>query len=226
MIKIFLVTLAIFLVSITNVFAVTPTPTIEDTPLATDSDTIKKELQEKIKNVVDEKLKVDPQLVQTTLNTNSAIDTNRWYGFVGTVTAINQGAIDLKSLNYGPLQITTATDSAIIKDGKSIKLEQVSINDNLIAIGKLNNQGILKAKRLVAYKLTTPVVKQTIVATVSKVNTAKDTLTLTTKDNTYEVSLGKKIKEEVSDFKLNSQIVGVILVDGTKSPVLTLYKTL
>lgn len=223
--KILLATLAFFF-STNLVVAATPTPSITDTPIATDSDTIKKELQEKIKNVVDEKLKEDPQIVQNTLSTSPTIDTNRWYGFVGNVTAINQNSIDLKTNRFGPLQVITATDSAIIKDGKAIKLEQISINDQLIAIGKLNQQGILKAKRLVTIKPTTPGAKQTLVATVTKINTTKNSLTLTANNNTYEVTLGKKIKESLEKFKVNQKMIAIIYVEGSSSPILTLYKNL
>lgn len=202
-----LITTYYYLFTAQTVLAQTETPI--DSPSAT-----KEELKERLKEVVQEKMK------STEENLENEAKLNRLSGFAGTITDIAQNAISLESRKIN-LQVSIATETAIIKEGKTIKKELLSINDKIIAIGYLNPPDVLSAKRIVVIKNDpAQYTKKIIFSSVLKVDLRNKTLTL---DN-LTVTLSKKLKLDITSLSPGQKIFGVVQqpADPKQTPTLLL----
>lgn len=211
---------------VSPVFAVTPTPTASDSAnVATSSSTsVQDELKERIKNVVTDKVKQTEEQINRQLDSNN----NLLIGYQGQIQNIKQGVIDL-SVDNSFIQITTSTATAIVKDSQNIKLESLALKNTIIVIGNQTSAGVLNAKRIVAVNQTADnYSKQIGVATITKVDTKDETLTLNWKNSPTKAQLGKKIKTKITDFQVNNQLFFVLYIpnDSKLTPSLIQYQVL
>ena len=106
-----------------------------DSPTPTETD-------EKIKGIRDTfKEKVKEQINEIKKSTRKA--------FVGTVSKITNQSFSLNTKS-GPQVIKTSDETEIVDENrKEIGLEDIKLEDNLIAMGYLDENDVLKAKRVV-----------------------------------------------------------------------------
>ncbi len=107
----------------------------QDNPTPTETD-------EKIKGIRDTvKEKVKEQIDEIKKDTRKA--------FVGTVSKVADQSLSLDTQS-GPQVIKTDDETEIVnEDRKEIGLEDIKLEDNVIALGYLDEDGLLEAKRVV-----------------------------------------------------------------------------
>lgn len=188
-------------------------PDLADVPIASDS-------QEIIAKTEEEILKNAKERSQKTEATLIAKANDLLIGYAGSITDIKQGVFSLDSRG-ATLQISYAGTTAIVKDGASLKPEQLALNDHVIVIGTQNGNDIIAAKRIIISKpVTSKFIKKTILSPIVKIDVKKKTLTLKVDDKTWEVALGKLIKLDLNTLTLNQKIFGIVLFGTNDSATL------
>jgi len=125
---------------------------LSDTKVATSSDIIKEEIKQRIQEVVQDKLKV-----------------KKLIGVVGKITDFRLDAITLVN-NLDSYHISVASNSAIQKDNKSIKINDLAISDRLIIIGYQNENNTIDGRRIIVTKEQPVIQKNLEVITISKID--------------------------------------------------------
>ena len=174
-----------------------------DTPVASPS-AIQEQLKERIKSVVQEQLK------STEANLESKTNTIMLVGYQGTVADITQYALTLVS-DKTNFQVSADLDTVIVKSGKNIKFEQLSIKDLVLVIGTLDSNEILKAKRVVVLVgQTTPPAKQIIFAPISKISLKNKTVTVSLNQKDVVLNPSKNLKLDLATLTLGQKLFAVI----------------
>lgn len=140
---------------------------------------------------------------------------NRLVGYAGIVSDIKEGVISLESGSLS-IQVSLTPTTAILKDGKSIKPEQISLNDKALIIGNLTAPEVITAKRIViSTKEEKKVEKRIVFSPILKINAT--TLTLKIDDKNTNLTLGKKLKLNLKELNLGQKVFGVVQLgtDGT-----------
>lgn len=149
--------------------------------------------------------------------------------YVGVVTDISSTTIQLKNAQGAIEQIAYDADVVVVKDGKSPKIQKstdIAIGDYLLAMGLVNGNKVLTAKRII---ITSPPTKQDLKFNLVNVeNNTKSIVTgidQKTKEgikifldaNTDILEGGKQTK--FSSVKANSKIIsiGTVNTDGVKA---------
>lgn len=202
------------------VFAVKPVlaQTSTDTPVASPS-AIQEQIKERIKNVVQEKLK------STEENLENKAASGIIVGYQGVVTDIAENSLTLLSdkTNY---QISVSSGSAIIKNGKTIKPDQISIKDTIIVIGNSIANEVINAKRIVLVTDNTPSPqRQVIFAPIAKINTKSQSLAVTYKGKNQVLVLDKKLKLDLTTLKMGQMLFGLIQMPDNPTDPATLLVT-
>ncbi|MBI1872239.1 hypothetical protein HYS10_02340 [Candidatus Collierbacteria bacterium] len=183
---------------------------------ASSSATNEEQVKEILKNVVSEKMKSTEESLE-----NEA-KLSRLAGYTGIITNIAQNAISLESRKIN-LQVSIATNAAIIKDGKSIKPEQLSIKDKLIVIGHLNPPDVLAAKRIVVIKDTPSTnIKKVIFSEIKRINLKNKTITINLDNQEISLVLSKKLKLDLETINPGQKIFGVIKIPTNPQETTTL----
>lgn len=145
-------------------------------------------------------------------NLKSVQDVNLLVGYTGVISDIKQGVFDLDT-DETDLQISYDSKTTIIKDGKSLKSELLSVNDKAIVIGNMSSPDILMAKRIViSTKDDGPVLEKKVIFS-SIVKIKGNLLTLNVDGKNQDVTLGKKLKLDPKTLTTNNKIFGILLAD-------------
>ena len=125
---------------------------LADTKISTSSDNIKEEIKQRIQEVVQDKMKI-----------------KKLIGVVGKITDFRLDAITLAN-NLDSYHISIASNSAIQKDNKPVKISDLAISDRLIVIGYLYENNVLESRRIVVTKDQPIIQKNFELITLSKID--------------------------------------------------------
>jgi len=198
-------------------FAIFATGNVRDSfaqsPSTDSADSIRKKVQEK---------------VQETLNSPRA--------YVGTITDISESTIQINKVTMGTAnskpkeiqQISVKSDTVFVKigkDTKTVKFSELAIGDWVIAMGFVNSNNVLEARRVLITDPIKPTIRRALqvrveAATKNKLtvkNISGDTITLTASSNASITTTknGKIIKIKLTDIDEGSSLIVVGTLDGS-----------
>lgn len=172
----------------------------EATPGANvDDETVRQNIRQRIEQAVEGQ---DVTLGLTTPNIG-------WAGVVESIT--NQGlTMTIDSLNR---QVTVTETTTIVDDGDDLDLEELEIGTNIIAMGQLDDNEILSAKRIVTTEsLPQKSSKLSNLATISEIDTVADEITLTPIGTDEQLTLEVANTTELSQ-SIDGQVDEIDLAD-------------
>ena len=111
--------------------------------------------------------------------------------YLGTVTDISEGSIQLKSAAGEIAQVATKDSPTVIKDGKSpktVKLTDIAIGDFIVAMGYRNGNHVLGAKRILITTPPTPTLRKAFYGNIASLS--KTGFSLETKQGDTPVNVG------------------------------------
>jgi hypothetical protein len=162
--------------------------------------------------------------------------TNKPKAFLGTVTDIAEGVIQLKNKNAEIQQVSIKEDVSFIKIDKStteVKYKDLAIGDYIVAMGFANGNGVLEGKRILIVNPVKALQVNVILGTITDLS--KSSVTITNKKGSEEgnFTFSKNIKVEnevggiiktdrLSDLGVGQQIVAVLKVDDSATEVRTI----
>ncbi len=146
---------------------------VESTPATTsspiDPDSIKDNIKERIK-----------QVVESSSPTALGITNSEPKGWVGSVESIANETLTITSETTSRL-VSFSPNVVIIKDEEEVDLEDIAIEDSIIAMGIVDENDILEAKRiLVLEEAPTKSTKKTLIGTVVETDLIEDSIFLNT----------------------------------------------
>jgi len=206
--KIVLNLIALFIIFSSSVFAETkvatpsssPTtsPTISTTPSPSSED-----IQTKIKNLVQE------NIANTENTLKEKVNLSIYYGYEGKITSISSGNISLNFEN-DIIQITTTTNTSILKSNSAIKISSLAISDTILVIGKKTKNGVVQASQI---SVITPepdeVLTEAIIAKIISIDTKSKSIVLNVKGKEINYTLSKKTTVKLTDFEPNQTIFAI-----------------
>jgi len=189
----------------------------DSTSSAVSDDTIKESIKNRLEKVAGNE--------DTTLGTTASSQKQGW---LGQITAITETAITIKT-KLETKQIEISDDSTILdEDRRSIKAENLEVSSYIIAMGYLNNQAVLNAKRIVVTPAPSPQELKSFFTTISAIDEDQITITLdhdssqtftlqTDKDTTITQTVDSQQTEIAQDdLQVNDQLV-VIALESSSS---------
>ncbi len=111
--------------------------------------------------------------------------------YMGAVTDISEGSIQLKSAGGEIAQVSTKENPTVIKDGKSpktVKLTDIAIGDFILAMGYRNGNHVLSAKRILITTQPSPTSRKSVYGNIASL--AKTGITIATKSGDINISIG------------------------------------
>lgn len=156
---------------------------------------------EKIRQVVKDKVmeKID-QIVNKP---------NQKIGWLGTIISIDSNNIELENIQQTNQKIIVEDNATIINTKKQkVKLEDLKVDQIIIAMGYLDTDGNLLAKRILITNISLDNLRDTIIsATVTDISQTTNIITLVTKDRKVY-----QIKSDKNNTKIekNQKIMAVI----------------
>lgn len=132
--------------------------------------------------------------------------------YVGTITDISSGTIQIKSVQGDIKQMSLSDDTSFIntlKKNVEVKATDLAIGDYIVAMGFVNGNKVLDSKRIL---ISDPVIKnnfETVFGTISAISKTKLTID---RDNgeVLEITLPKKwVGPNISEMKEGQKIVTV-----------------
>lgn len=188
-----------------------------DVPIASASAILDETKKEILKKALDKNLKNTQGILGENANRNLLV------GYVGIVIDIKQGVFNLTT-DEANLQVSYDTKTAILKDGKSLKPELISLKDKAIVIGSLTSPDILTAKRIVIASKNDSVKteKKVIYSPIIKIK--NNILTLKIDNQNQDVALGKKLKLDPKTLTTNNKVFGILLYGTDQTTTLVQVK--
>jgi hypothetical protein len=171
---------------------------------ATPSATPTQNIEDKYKTIVQENLSSAEAKLKEKVNLQSLV------GYVGKITTISSGNLTFES-HGNIIQATTATQTAILKNGTTIKISSLAIGDKIIVIGTSVKEGIVQAKRVTVIKDEPVLVNTTAVVTkIVSIDLKKKTLTLSLSGMDRVLTLSKKSTVKLEGFSAAETILGIV----------------
>lgn len=202
--KILLTTVSLLLIILSHFYSahilaqsITPTPSQADpSPTETEDNDI-----EKIRQVVKDKVmeKID-QIVNKP---------NQKVGWLGTITSIESNLIEIENIQNITQKVVVEGEATIINTKKQeVDLEDLKVDQIIIAMGYLDIEGNLLAKRILITNISLDTLKNTIIsATVTDISQTTNVITLVTKDRkVYQI----KSDKNTAKIEKNHKIMAVI----------------
>jgi len=166
------------------------------------------------------------------------IASNKPKAYLGTVTDIAEGVIQLKNNNSEIQQVSIKADNvSFIKIDKStteVKYKDLAIGDYIVAMGFANGNGVLEGRRILIVTPEDPLQIKVILGTITDLS--KSNITIKNKKDseqaTFTLSKSIKIEKEVdgvqktarlADLTEGDEIVAVIKVDDSGAEVRTIH---
>lgn len=163
---------------------ITPTSALaleESTPSA---ETIQKSLQDRIKRAVKENINGEKPAIQ------------RLKAFFGSVVTISGDTLTIQRHQNGTLmtyQVTVNKDTKIVKSKSSdLKIENISLNDNVIAMGTTGDDQTMLAKRIVIKGESSTIQKSVIEANILEIDTKKREITYSKDQSSITDTLSRR----------------------------------
>lgn len=146
---------------------------------------------------------------------------NKPKAYLGLITDISEGTIQLKSTAGEIQQVATATDTAYVKTDpspKTVGFKDLAIGDFIVAMGFKNGNAVLNAKRILVTSPLKDVKREVLMGKIVK-TTAKDFVIAQTRDQQaititpkktavyFKRSQDKFVKAKFADVKEGAEIV-------------------
>ncbi|MFH1561064.1 MAG: hypothetical protein ABID04_00595 [Patescibacteria group bacterium] len=189
-----------------------PSPTPEGTVSGVLDDKID-DLREEVRKKVEEKLK-------------NIVDQQTKRGWIGTVEKKDKLSFTLKTNNQPePRQVNISEDLEVVDDSrKELTFDQITEGQRVIAMGYLQADGSLEAKRIVLIDKAEDRGIEAVFGTITDVSTEKQILSITPLsdiDNAYEVIIDSKStlrqrtdgdskKTKYADLQADQKVVAVL----------------
>lgn len=161
------------------------------------NDNINEEIKQRIQDVVQDKLKM-----------------KKLIGVVGKITNLKLDAITLVN-NIDSYHISVASNSAIQKDNKPIKINDLAISDRLIVIGYLNDNDVLESRRIIVTKEQALIQKKFETITITKIDKKTNTINA--------ITIPTKLTFEFDKVKIGDKLA---VITTTTGKIATLLKYL
>lgn len=161
------------------------------------NDNINEEIKQRIQDVVQDKLKM-----------------KKLIGVVGKITDFKLDAITLVN-NIDSYHVSVASNSAIQKDNKPIKINDLAISDRLIVIGYLNDNDVLESRRIIVTKEQILIQKKFETITITKIDKKTNTINA--------ITIPTKLTFEFDKVKVGDKLA---IITTTSGKVTTLLKYL
>jgi hypothetical protein len=145
--------------------------------------------------------------------------------FVGSVTDKTSDTLQIQSPN-DEIKLTSINpdDVSIVKTGKTIttaKYSDLAIGDFIIAMGFINDKGILDVKRIIISSSLSPITREVILVKVSIIKNKN--VTVNYKNETLELVFPKKWKgPEIKELKVDDKIIVIGERKGNKFELRTI----
>jgi hypothetical protein len=158
-------------------------------------------------------------------NLKNVQEANLLVGYAGIINDIKLGVFNLTTGQVN-LQISYDSKTTIIKDGKTLKPELLTVKDKAIVIGNMSSPDILVAKRIViSSKDEIPVIeKRVIYSPIVKIK--GNILTLNIDGKNQDVTIGKKLKLDPKTLTADNKIFAILLMDTGGKATLLQAKTI
>lgn len=146
--------------------------------------------------------------------------------YIGTITDISSGTIQIKSVQGDIKQMSLSDETGFIntlKKNAEIKSTDLAIGDYIVAMGFVNGNKVLNAKRIL---VSGPMIENKYEAISGTVKDASKTKLAITKDNgeTFEITLPKKwVGPNIKDLEKNQKIIVVGLINEDKFDLRTIF---
>lgn len=224
-----------FILAAAVAFASTPTPSASDkssptpaaTPQPTISDTdIRESLQDRLRKAAEEKSDV----------ANQIFSAKQKRAIVGTLKDLTNNTLTIQ-LKAGGTKLAALTDKTVfVRKGKTVSQSDLVIGDYTIAMGYMNGNNLLEAKRVVAVeKPTERPPRKIFIGTVTTVDAKRKSFTVVSDrpaelggPETLSVTVSKSIDIDLSKLTADTKII-IVALPNEKTPsslTLTAYKTL
>ena len=151
---------------------------------------------------------------------------NKPISYVGVITDITEETIQIKADNSSIFQISTADDTSYInglKKNVSISLTDLAIGDFIVAMGFMNGNKVLNAKRIL---ITSPLSENKVEVLWGKIESLSKTKITINKNNdeTQEIVLPKKWNgPDVKDLEEGQEIIVVGLQNEAKFDLRSIF---
>jgi hypothetical protein len=191
---------------------------------ATDSGVSEEEviesLQERLKRAAEEKSEEAEEILSSPTKT----------AVVGKLTDIANETLTIETREEAEELVASNEDTTFVRGGKTVKLQDIQIDDFVIAMGYRNGNEVLEAKRVVATTKPQDRPQRTILlATVAEINIKNKTLTVTdTKPvelggtDTYTIIVPKSSDFDFDELEENTKLIITALPDKNDEFSLTL----
>lgn len=152
--------------------------------------------------------------------------THKTTAYVGTITDISSGAIQIKTNSGDIKQMSTTEETSYIntlKKNTEIKLTDLAIGDYIVSMGFLNGNKVLDSKRIL---VTSPLAKNTVEIISGTINTLSKTKITIDKDNgeTEEITLPKKWNgPNINELEKGQKIIFVGTRENEKYTTRTIF---
>lgn len=155
--------------------------------------------------------------------------------YLGTVTDISGGSIQLKIASGEIAQVSTSDSPTVVKDGKApktVKLTDIAIGDFIVAMGYRNGNHVLSAKRILITTPPTPTARKVFygnIASVSKTGFSLETKQGDTPINVgatatvYKVAGEKFTKIKLANLEEGNLVVAAVDSTGDKNTARTVF---
>lgn len=160
----------------------------------------------------DEAKTIREQLVEKLTNKNA-----KGTAYIGTITDISSGTIQIKGKNGEILQSSISDDTTyinILKKNAEIKLTDLAIGDYIVAMGFTGSNRVMDTKRIL---ITSPLVDQ-------KIEVQKITIEKLTKTTINDITLPKKwAGPNIKELEVGQNIIVVGTKDEDKFDLRTIF---
>lgn len=146
--------------------------------------------------------------------------------YVGTITDISSGTIQIKSVQGDIKQMSLSEDTSYVntlKKNAEIKSVDLAIGDYIVAMGFVNGNKVLNAKGIL---ISGPIVENKYEAISGTISQASKTKLVITKNNgeASEITLPKKwVGPNIKELKENQKIIVVGEINGDKFDLRTIF---
>lgn len=145
--------------------------------------------------------------------------------YMGTVTDISAETIQIKTNRDEMLQISVNVDETLFinyaNKGEKIKFSDVAIADYVIAMGYLDENKVLDAKRVLVSPLPQEINRRIVIGEIQTVKDRKIHLDLD--GEPFALSFPKRWKgPEINEFDENMKVIAVFLADEDSNTIRTI----
>lgn len=166
---------------------ISPSAVLAQSSSSTDSasvEDVQKSLQERIRKAIKENLNGNTQIERTK-------------AFFGKLTSISENVLTLERPYGGTThtyQVTVGDSSKIVSSGKNIKLTDLTLDSNLIIMGKTSDDQNMQAQRVVVNKDTSTINRLIKKGVITEIDTGRKKMTITQGDQESVLDYSTRIK--------------------------------